>query len=110
VLEAADRATAGDAGASSSHPAVKLRGRLRSSGRTPVRSIDEVVQELQLPKARWVLPACYHAVLHECCRSVAEVSTLVAWMHYTLWASTRQQMRARHTVLSLDIHLIPVTW
>lgn len=72
VLAAADRATAGDAadvGASSSQPAVKKRGRLRSSGRTPVRSIDEVVQELQLPKARWVIPVmqlsdCCHAVLH----------------------------------------------
>jgi hypothetical protein len=72
VRAAADRATAGDAadgGTSSSQPAVKRRGRLRSSGRTPVRSIDEVVQQLQLPTARWVTPAmqlteCCHAVLH----------------------------------------------
>jgi hypothetical protein len=44
----------GDSAVSSSgsQAAAKKRGRLRSSGRTPVRTIEQVMQEMQLPKSR----------------------------------------------------------
>lgn len=43
---------------STTQPAVtKKRGRQRSSGRTPVRTIEQVMQELQLPKTRCGRPS-----------------------------------------------------
>lgn len=59
-------------------PAVtKKRGRQRSSGRTPVRTIEQVMQELQLPKTRCGRPsAAAHTALGAL--SIAELSRQMA--------------------------------
>jgi hypothetical protein len=49
----AEAAPTHNSSGSSKQGVVKKRARLRSAGRTPVRSIEEVMQEMQLPKARW---------------------------------------------------------
>lgn len=49
----AEAAPTHSSSSSSTQGVVKKRARLRSAGRTPVRSIEEVMQEMQLPKARW---------------------------------------------------------